>query len=150
MWALSTTSNLTFCGSAMPYTVWNNSQPSAIFRGTWPSKFNLLGQIYYTFSMGNPIIVYKNVPTLVNGQPISNPYFKPCHKGLQKCFYACGLLYIHVFHASTNSLAQFNNSPWVPSGPTICPYMVVPHSRIITIMHHFSQKISLINDRVTR
>ena len=39
----------------------NNSRPSAIFRpflGIWLSKSNLLGQIYYTFSMGKPIIVY--------------------------------------------------------------------------------------------
>ena len=61
---------------------WNNSRPSAIFRsfsGIWPSKSNLLGQIYYTFSMGNPVIVYKNVPILMNGRPISNPYFKLCY-----------------------------------------------------------------------
>ena len=46
------------------------SQPSAIFQpfsGIWPSKSNLLGQIYYTFSMGKPMIVYKNVLLLMNG-----------------------------------------------------------------------------------
>ena len=29
------------------------------FSGIWPNKSNLLGQIYYTFSMGKPIVVYK-------------------------------------------------------------------------------------------
>ena len=38
-------------------------------------KFNLLGQIYYTVSVGKPMIVYN---TFNNGQPISNPYFKLC------------------------------------------------------------------------
>ena len=60
---------------------WNNSWLSAIFQsisGIWLSKYNLLGQIYnyYTFSMGKPIIVYKMFLLLLNGQPISNPYFK--------------------------------------------------------------------------
>ena len=42
---------------------WNNSQPLAIFRPIcpiWPSKSNLLGQIYCTFPMGNHC--YYNVP----------------------------------------------------------------------------------------
>ena len=29
------------------------------FPGIWPSKSNLLGQIYYTISMGKPMIAYK-------------------------------------------------------------------------------------------
>ena len=60
---------------------WNNSRPSAIFRpfsGIWLSKSNLLGQIYYAFSMEKSIIVYKMFLLLVNGRPISNPYFKLC------------------------------------------------------------------------
>ena len=43
---------------------WNSSQPLAIFWPIfpiWPSKSNLLGQIYCTFPMGKPLIVYSNV-----------------------------------------------------------------------------------------
>ena len=46
------------------------------FSGFWLSKSNLLGQIYYTFSIGKPIIVYKNVPTFSEWPTISTPYFK--------------------------------------------------------------------------
>ena len=54
----------------------NNSQPLAIFHEIWLSKSNLLGQIYLTFSIEKPIIVYKcSYVLLINGQPISNPYF---------------------------------------------------------------------------
>ena len=46
---------------------WNNSQPLAIFQPIftiWPSKSNLLGQIYCTIPMGKPLIVYRNVPAI--------------------------------------------------------------------------------------
>ena len=55
------------------------SRPLAIFWPIfpiWPSKSNLLGQIYCTFPMGKPLIAYCNVPALRNGQPISNCFFK--------------------------------------------------------------------------
>ena len=60
---------------------WNNSRPLAIFwpiSGIWLSKSNLLGQIYCTFSMEKPIIVYRMFLLLLNGRLISNPYFKLC------------------------------------------------------------------------
>ena len=44
----------------------NSSWPLTIFRpfsGIGVSKCNLLGQTYYTFSMGKPMIVYENVST---------------------------------------------------------------------------------------
>ena len=43
----------------------HSSRPLAIFQSIftiWPSKSNLLGQIYCTFPMGKPLIVYRNVP----------------------------------------------------------------------------------------
>ena len=54
----------------------------------WPSKSDLLGQIYCTFPMGKLLIVYCNVPALRNGQPISNCYFKLCMHTYtnRKCF----------------------------------------------------------------
>ena len=44
---------------------WNNSQLLTIFQPIftiWLSKSNLLGQIYCTFPMGKPLIVYSNAP----------------------------------------------------------------------------------------
>ena len=63
------------------YRAWNSSRPLAIFRpifSIWPSKSNLLGQIYCTFPMGKPLIVYciAMFMLLRNGWPISNCYFK--------------------------------------------------------------------------
>ena len=37
------------------------------FKGIWPSKSNLLGHIYYTCSMGKPLIVYEMLLLLMNG-----------------------------------------------------------------------------------
>ena len=47
----------------------------------WPSKFNLLSQIYCTFSMGKPLIVYSNVPAF---KKWSTCYFK---------LFICDLIY---------------------------------------------------------
>ena len=47
------------------YVYSNNSQPLAIFLPLftiWPSKSNLLGQIYCTFPMEKPLIIYSNIP----------------------------------------------------------------------------------------
>ena len=44
---------------------WNKSQPLAIFQPIftiWPSKSNLLCQIYSAFPIGKPLTVYRNVP----------------------------------------------------------------------------------------
>ena len=76
---------LTFLKTFLPLIIslpvipraWNNSRPLAIFRPIcpiWPSKSNLLGQIYCTFPMVNHW--ESNVPALKNGRPISNCYFK--------------------------------------------------------------------------
>ena len=45
-------------------------------KGLWLSKSNLLGQFYYTFSLGKP----KRFLLIMNGRSISNPYFTLCTK----------------------------------------------------------------------
>ena len=57
----------------------NSSWPLAIFWPIFPiwlNKSTLLGQIYCTFPMRKPLIVYCNVPAFKECWPISYHYFK--------------------------------------------------------------------------
>ena len=61
--------------SELEITVDHTTLNFLIISRIWPNKSNLLGQIYYTFSLGKQIIVHKMfLRTLINGQPNSNPY----------------------------------------------------------------------------
>ena len=76
----------------------------------FPAKPNLIGQIYCTFPMGKPMIVYNNVPTRLlmdNGQPLCNPYL--C-KGTMCRYGSCAIT--HSFSGNDIIIKYIDHVRW--------------------------------------